>query len=129
MSVYNFISFLGIFVLLAVAWLFSSNKRNINFRVIVWGIGLQLLFDTFVFLLPDGAKFFLYLNGIVVIVLNSASAGAEFVFGRLALPPGRLTVRESSHSVFFRISGFSHDYLFFRFSLHTLLLQYNTACN
>ncbi len=87
MSVYNLISFLGIFVLLSAAWILSSNKRNINFRVIIWGIGLQLVFGAFVFLLPVGAKFFLYLNDIVVVVLDSASAGAEFLFGRLALPP------------------------------------------
>ena len=115
MSVYNLISFLGIFVLLVVAWLFSSNKRNINFRVIVWGIELQLLFGAFVFLLPAGAKFFLYLNDIVMTVLNSASAGAEFVFGRLALPPGRLTIRESPHLVFF-----SHFRLFPRLSFFPL---------
>lgn len=88
MTVYNLVSFLGIFVLLAIGWLLSTNKRNINFRVVIWGIALQLLFGAFIFLVPAGAKVFLYLNDLVVVVLNSASAGAEFLFGRLALPPG-----------------------------------------
>lgn len=101
MSIYNLISFLGIFVLLALAWLLSSNRKNINYRVIVWGIVLQLVIGAFVFLLPAGAKFFLYLNDIVVSVLGSASAGAEFLFGRLAFPRVRKMLRARSPSGFF----------------------------
>ncbi len=88
MDIYNLVSFAGIFILLGLAWLFSSNRRNVNYRVILWAIVLQFIFASFVFLIPAGAKFFLYLNDIVISVLESASAGAEFVFGRLALPPG-----------------------------------------
>ncbi len=40
----RFISFIGMFVLLGLAWLMSSNKRKIRVRVILWGVGLQLLF-------------------------------------------------------------------------------------
>jgi len=74
MSIYNLVSFVGIFILLGLAWLFSSNRRNVNYRVILWAIVLQFIFAAFVFLLPAGAKFFLYLNDIVVSVLESASA-------------------------------------------------------
>ena len=88
MDIYNLVSFVGIFILLGIAWLLSTNKRNVNYRVIIWALILQFVFAAFVFLLPQGAKFFLYLNDIVVKVLESASAGAEFLFGRLALPPG-----------------------------------------
>ncbi|HSE84032.1 MAG TPA: nucleoside transporter C-terminal domain-containing protein [Thermodesulfobacteriota bacterium] len=88
MNIYNLISFVGIFILMAIAWLMSSDKRNINFRVIIWGVVLQLAFGAFVFIVPAGAKVFLYINDLVVIILNSASAGARFLFGRLALPPG-----------------------------------------
>jgi len=43
MDIYNLVSFAGMFVLLGFAWLLSSNRKNMNFRVIVWGIVLQLL--------------------------------------------------------------------------------------
>lgn len=88
MNIYNLVSFIGIFVLIAIAWLISSDKKNINFRVIIWGLLLQLAFGAFVFVVPAGAKLFLYVNDMVVIVLDSASTGARFLFGRLALPPG-----------------------------------------
>ncbi len=88
MDIYNLVSFVGIFIMLGLAWLLSSNRRNVNYRVIIWALVLQFIFAAFIFLIPAGAKVFLYLNDIVVQVLGSASAGAEFLFGRLALPPG-----------------------------------------
>ncbi|MGB3364219.1 MAG: nucleoside transporter C-terminal domain-containing protein [Thermodesulfobacteriota bacterium] len=88
MDIYNLVSFAGIFILIGLAWLLSSNRRNVNYRVIIWALVLQFVFAAFIFLIPAGAKVFLYLNEIVVKVLDSASAGSEFLFGRLALPPG-----------------------------------------
>lgn len=87
-SPYNLVSFAGIFILMGFAWLISSNRRNVNFRLLIWGVSLQLVFGAFIFLLPAGAELFLFINDLVVAVLGSASAGAEFLFGRLALPPG-----------------------------------------
>jgi CNT family concentrative nucleoside transporter len=88
MDRYNLVSFTGIFFLLGFAWLFSSDKRNMNWRLIFWGVGLQMFFAFFIFVFPAGSKIFLFLNSLVVKILNSSTAGAEFVFGRLALPPG-----------------------------------------
>lgn len=59
-----------------------------NWRVIIWGIILQLLFGLFVFVLPAGSRVFLAVNNAVVQILDAASEGARFLFGRLALPPG-----------------------------------------
>ena len=96
MTIYNLVSFLGIFVLAAVAWLFSSDKKVVNWRVLGWGIGLQLLFALFIFVVPAGTQVFLWVNKAVVAVLDSATAGTKFVFGRLALPPG--TTNESGET-------------------------------
>jgi len=88
MDIYNVVSFFGIFILAGVAWLCSSNRKVVNWRVVLWGIGLQLFFAIFIFWVPVGVKFFLFVNKIVLIVLDSATAGTKFLFGRLALPPG-----------------------------------------
>ncbi len=56
--------------------------------MILLGTGLQMLFALFVFVVPAGTKIFLFMNDLVVEVLDSASAGTRFLFGRLALPPG-----------------------------------------
>ncbi|HDH05655.1 MAG TPA: hypothetical protein ENH01_08080 [Nitrospirae bacterium] len=41
---YNLVSFAGIFVLMAFAWAFSTNRRVINWRLIIWGCILQIIF-------------------------------------------------------------------------------------
>ncbi len=40
----NFISIFGLLLLLGIAWVLSYHKREVNIRMIFWGIGLQLIF-------------------------------------------------------------------------------------
>ena len=92
MQLYNFVSFAGIFILLTIAWLISrflfGNRDIMNWSLIIWGIGLQILFALFIFIVPAGIKLFQAINDLAVIVLSTASEGAKFVFGTLAAPPG-----------------------------------------
>jgi len=90
MESYNLVSLAGIFILLGFAWLCSNNRRILNWHLIFWGIGLQFLFALFIFQVPAGARIFLVINDLVVKVLDSATAGTKFLFGRLALPPGMI---------------------------------------
>ncbi|MBN2182190.1 MAG: hypothetical protein JW715_09770 [Sedimentisphaerales bacterium] len=90
MDIYNLVSFSGIFILLGIAWILSADRKNMNWRVIFWGIGLQMAIALFIFVIPAGKNFFIIVNEIVVKVLDSASAGTKFVFGPLALPPGQV---------------------------------------
>lgn len=87
-QMYNLISFIGVFVLMAFAWLVSTNRKAVNRRAIIWGTALQFIFAAFIFLVPAGSKLFLFINDAVVKVLDSATAGTKFLFGRLALSPG-----------------------------------------
>lgn len=87
-KLHNLISFIGIFAILAIAWLFSNSKDNLNWKAIGWGIGVQLLFAFFIFMVPQGASFFLKINNLAVEILSAASRGTQFLFGALATPPG-----------------------------------------
>jgi len=86
--VYNLVSFAGIFILMVFAWLLSENRKVINWRVILWGSVLQMLFALFIFIVPAGADVFMFINDVLVKVIDVASSGTKFLFGRLALPPG-----------------------------------------
>ena len=106
MTAYNLVSFAGIFVLAGVAWLFSSDRKVVNARVLFWGIGLQLLVASFIFVVPAGATVFLWVNDAVTAVLGTAMAGVQFVFGRLALPPGAVNAGgETSLGYFLAFQG------------------------
>jgi CNT family concentrative nucleoside transporter len=85
------VNLVGIAVLIGLAWLLSNNRRAVSWRVVGGGLGIQLFFALFVFVIPIGATVFLFINDIVLAVLNSATAGTEFVFGRLGVGPGGTT--------------------------------------
>lgn len=88
MGLYNFISLLGIVILILVGYFLSTNRKEINWHVVVWGIGLQMLIALFLFIFPVGVKVFIWVNDIIVRIMDSSLYGAKFVFGRLAIPPG-----------------------------------------
>jgi CNT family concentrative nucleoside transporter len=101
------VSFFGYFILLMVAWSLSTNRKNVNWRVIGWGAAIQVVFAAFIFIIPAGVKFFVFINRIVLAVLDSAMAGTEFVFGRLALSPGTVNAAgETSLGYFLAFQAF-----------------------
>jgi hypothetical protein len=51
-------SLLGMILLGALAWAFSVDRSNVAWRVILWGIGLQLIFAFFILKTPMGAGMF-----------------------------------------------------------------------
>jgi concentrative nucleoside transporter, CNT family len=106
MTAYNLVSFAGIFVLAGLAWLCSSDRKVVNARVLFWGVGLQLVVAFFIFVVPAGARVFLWVNDTVMAVLGPATAGVRFVFGRLALPPGAVNeAGETSLGYFLAFQG------------------------
>jgi CNT family concentrative nucleoside transporter len=72
--------FLGIVVILAVAWAFSSHKRSIKRRILYWGLGLQFAFAILV-LKTDFGKIFQSVSAAVAAMLGYSEAGASFLFG------------------------------------------------
>ncbi len=84
----NIVSFFGVFALMAIAAIFSTNRRLISLKLAACGTAIQAVFAAFLFLSPAGAWVFLKFSGAVVKLLNASSAGIAFCFGPLAIPPG-----------------------------------------
>lgn len=124
MDIYNLISFSGIFILIGFAWLFSSDKKNMNWRLLFWAVIIEIAFALFIFVIPLGAKMFLFLNNLVVKILDSASTGAKFVFGRLALPPGT-TDENGQTSLGFFLAFQAFPTIIFFSSLMSILYFFN----
>ncbi len=124
MDIYNLVSFVGIFVLIGIAWLLSTEKRNMNWRVIIWGVLLQLFLALFIFIFPFGSKIFLFLNDMVIKILDSSMAGAKFVFGRLALPPGQVN-EAGEKSIGFILAFQAFPTIIFFSALISILYYFN----
>src|SRR3977135_101518 len=77
----------GILTILAAGWLFSTHRRAIRPRVIIWGVGLQFAIAVLV-LKTDFGKVFQAIGAGVNAMLNYAEAGSSFVFGPLGSKTG-----------------------------------------
>jgi len=95
---YRVISFIGMIVLVLIAFLLSNNKKRISFRILVLGILLQVFFA--IIILPNsplnrvikvslgtetapGEVFFAAMNNAVIKLLSFAEKGSKFLFGNL----------------------------------------------
>jgi concentrative nucleoside transporter, CNT family len=76
-------SLLGLLVLTFIAWLLSTDRSRVPWRVVIWGLTLQLLFALFILKTPVGGAIFDSVNRIVVALLGYTNDGASFVFGGL----------------------------------------------
>ncbi|MCI7352381.1 MAG: NupC/NupG family nucleoside CNT transporter [[Actinobacillus] rossii] len=79
-----FISILGIVVLLAIAFLLSSNRKAINYRTVLGAFAIQLLFGALILYVPVGRAALQWLADGVQSILNYGAEGTKFVFGGLA---------------------------------------------
>ncbi|MBX7184003.1 MAG: hypothetical protein K1Y01_02565 [Vicinamibacteria bacterium] len=87
----NFISFIGLFVLIGIAWLISEDRKRFPTRVVVWGLILQLGFGFLVLKWEPGEHFFSRLNDVFNALLSFSTEGAKFVFASLgSVGPGSL---------------------------------------
>ena len=82
----RFTGILGIAVILGLAWLFSTNRRSIKPKTILWGLGLQVALGFFVLRSSVGGKIFAFLGNGANKLLSYSYAGSEFVFGDIGLP-------------------------------------------
>ncbi|MDG2240039.1 MAG: nucleoside transporter C-terminal domain-containing protein [Longimicrobiales bacterium] len=73
----------GAVMLIGVAWGLSSSRDRVSWRLVGWGLGLQLAFAFLVLQTPFGVAFFDWMNGLVRAVLGYAEQGGRFVFGNL----------------------------------------------
>jgi CNT family concentrative nucleoside transporter len=85
---HHLISAAGFLAFAAIAWLFSSDRRKVQWKTVVWGMGLQLLIGLLIFRLPGSQRIFLWLNDAVLAMLNVSKSGTAFLFGPLAAAPG-----------------------------------------
>jgi CNT family concentrative nucleoside transporter len=73
----------GLAVLIGIAWLFSNNRRAVDWRLVATGIALQVAFAALVLLVPGGKDVFDALGNGFVKILSFVGAGSNFIFGSL----------------------------------------------
>ena len=73
-------AFIGIFTLLGIAFLLSDNRRAINFKTVLSGIGLQFFLAFFILGTPFGEPIFRSLDNAITTLVSFSDSGSTFLF-------------------------------------------------
>ena len=88
----RFTGIIGIIVILGLAFLWSNNRKAINYRLVITGLLLQIALAIFILKVPIGQDIFAFLGKAINKLLDFSQEGGIFVFGDLTkvsriLPP------------------------------------------
>jgi len=90
----------GIAVILAIAYLCSTNRAAIRPRTVLWGLGLQFALALVVLKTTWGRVFFEWIGARINSLLDFSFIGSEFVFGKLGIKGGGAIGAESVGFIF-----------------------------
>ena len=76
----RFTGIIGVVVLLSIAFLMSNNRKEINYRLVMWGLALQIGFALFILKTPVGLPFFEFIDVLVKKLLSFSDKGGDFLF-------------------------------------------------
>lgn len=99
----RFTGLIGVALIFGIAFLMSNNRKAINYRVVLSGLGIQLLLALFILKTTIGKNSFSFLADIVKKILSFSDQGAEFVFGIVANKDSQLT----------KVLGPQYSFIFF----------------
>ncbi len=88
----RFTGLIGIALIILLAWAMSNHRSAIKWKIVAWGLGLQLTFAIFVLQVPFGRELFSSLGAGVTSILHYSYEGSTFVFGELGKPDSSLGV-------------------------------------
>lgn len=77
------VSVVGLLVMVGVAGLLSENRRKTNWRLVCWGLGLQLALGLLILDTVFGRALFEWVRAGFDVVTASSTEGARFLFGNL----------------------------------------------
>ena len=72
--------FIGVILLLGIAYILSNNRKAIKPRTVFWGIGLQLLFAVVILKVPFVKNQFSKIDNIFKKLISFSDAGSDFLF-------------------------------------------------
>ena len=80
----RFIGIIGIIAILGIAFLFSENKKKVNWRLVGTGLALQVVLALLILKVPAGRAVFEGASTAITKLLEFTKEGTVFLFGNLA---------------------------------------------
>ncbi|NYF52646.1 NupC/NupG family nucleoside CNT transporter [Tunturiibacter gelidoferens] len=82
----RFTGLLGLITFLGLAYAFSTNRRAIRWRTVVWGLSLQIVFAFLVIKWNAGQAILRNISNVITSLLAHSVDGSSLVFGQLGIP-------------------------------------------
>ncbi|MSO96844.1 MAG: nucleoside:proton symporter [Rhodospirillaceae bacterium] len=89
-------SLLGLGLMIAFAWAISENRKNVRWKTVAWGLGLQFLLAGLLLKFQAGQNFLITLNSAVDALDTATRAGTSFVFSYLGGGDSPFLTKESA---------------------------------
>ena len=74
---------IGMILLLGIAFILSNNRRQINYRIVGWGLSLQFIFGILILKTPLGKPLFGFFDKVITKLISFSDAGSDFLFKSL----------------------------------------------
>ncbi|HTA61270.1 MAG TPA: nucleoside transporter C-terminal domain-containing protein [Bacteroidia bacterium] len=81
----RFTGLIGVAVIFVIAFLLSNNRKAINYRLVISGVGLQIAIALLVLKVPPVTRFFAMLGKGMGKIEQFATQGASFVYGGIMI--------------------------------------------
>ncbi|MBT1697719.1 NupC/NupG family nucleoside CNT transporter [Fulvivirgaceae bacterium PWU4] len=75
---------IGLLFIIGIGYLFSNNRKAIDWRLVIAGVILQIVFGLLIAKIPAVQLFFEYVSAKFITFLSFAQKGAEFLYGDLS---------------------------------------------
>ena len=95
------ISLVGLLAMVGIAWLLSKHRDRVSWRLVGWGVALQLTFGVVVMKTEAGLWVFSVLNDVVLALLGFTAKGTEFIFGGFASEEFTIAINVLPTLIFF----------------------------
>jgi len=80
-------SLVGLGCLISLCYLFSTNRREVHFPIVIKSLLLQIVFALLLLKLPGSQKLFMVLNDAISVLQAATREGTTFIFGYLGGGP------------------------------------------
>ena len=88
-SLYRLISLAGFFLVACMAWA-TGSRQKINTKTIIGSIALAWVLGALTFWVPWSRAALHWINNLLLAILAASQKGALFLFGPLAIGPGKV---------------------------------------
>ncbi|MFQ6045008.1 MAG: NupC/NupG family nucleoside CNT transporter, partial [Gemmatimonadales bacterium] len=126
---HRLVGILGISAMIGIAWLVSTDRRRVNWRLVGMGVALHAAVGVVMLLTPVGLVLFRAANAVFLQLIGFTEAGARFIFGNLVrnnVPVGTVTGTPPDMAEMTRVELWAETGAFVAFNVLPIIIFFSS---